>query len=89
MTRIIMGSRRGEQIENIDVGEEMTRCGHCGGRTGIAIQNDDGSREETCLGCGQRYHVEDETFVECQQIAATLETKRNPAGANHPNFGTF
>lgn len=63
MTGILKGSRAGEPIEHIIVGEEPTECGHCGARTEISQVNSDNSRIEHCLHCAQQFLVEDDYNV--------------------------
>jgi hypothetical protein len=49
-------------IEELDVGEELTHCIHCGSRCKLdeALLNATSTRRETCIGCGQQYNTYDE-----------------------------
>jgi len=57
------GSRAACAVEALDVGEELTTCHHCGGRTIVDDEvciNEGASRREVCFHCEQRYDVEDD-----------------------------
>ena len=59
MPKLPPGSRIGEPVEQLEVGENPTACTHCGTLTAMLAAMHGGARLEACLCCGQRYEVKD------------------------------